>query len=448
MKTYGYDYSFAVSVEEINAILSENLQNVDMEMQYAGTDTVVGSTITLNAKMLPWQIIKGGQNSLLRFAMPLQSGTLTIKGVINNNYKLDGVVINVEVTLGWLGVNTIASQGGGNLTKLVFSPTQSTDPCNPGYVSIVSILDPNHCLDTVGMGVLGGCAANMLIENKDKMNYVFANVFPNPSSLASWLKPYAWIYYYSTGQTYDALCFLCLLSDKTWPQTPAFDSSALIVGSNANILISQSSFFANVVLPSLETSFSGANFSLSSDSNENCTIQNDNSFYAKISKRNIKVDTFKVTVSDDGNGLKIHSAGGGPLKFFFGIGKLPHASYSWNCTNTNPLQYTNEKITFLKDESPITHHHQSIHWYDWFLLVAVGITSLPGLISVIVDSINGFSNQVNDIGIGNINQSLANSSSQAVFNLANLITWSENNKKFSTQSAGLDGALFIHGNLQ
>ena len=449
MRTYGYDYSFAISIDEVNKILNENLKNIDLELKYSGNDPQSGSTINMDAKSAPWQIIEGGQNSLLRFSMPFTDGYLSIEGPISKSYDLTNVTVLIEVTLGWLGSSTLQeTEGSGNLTQLIFSPTGTKDPKNPGYVAVVNILDPDKRLDTIGLGLLRTYTADILFENKDKINYIFADVFPKPNNVSSWLNPYKWVYYYSTGASYDALCFLCTLTNKPLPINPAFDSSALISGSNANILISQESFFENVVLPSVKSTFSGGNFTVSVNTDESCKIKNGKNFNVKTDKGTITADSFKLTTSDDGNGLKTKTSGGGPLKFFFGLGKLPNANYSWSCQDTNPLHYANDQITFLKDKHPITHHDQNIPWYDWVLLVVVGITSLPGLISVIVDSINDFSDQVNNVGIGNINNNLSKAISNSVVNLANLIDWStKDGQKFNANNAGLNGALYVHGNI-
>ncbi len=449
MKTYGYDYCFAISTEEINKILINNLSNLNMEFKYSGHDKQSGSTITLNAKVLPWQIIKGGQNLLLRFSMPFSEGHLSIKGPISNNYDLSNVTVLIEVSLGWLGSNnTQETKGSGHITQLIFSPTKTTDPNNPGYVSVVNILDPNKHLDTIGMGLLRNYMIDILFENRKKINYIFANVVPQPKNVASWLNPYEWIYYYSTGKHYDALCFLCLLSKKSWPATPVFDSTILQEKNNVSILVSQESFFKQVVMPAIRSTFSSGKFSLNVNTEELCTIKNQGDFVVTTSKGKITANSFKLTTSHSGNGLTSITSGGGSLKFLFGLAKLPGASYSWRCEITNQLKYSNEMISFLSDPHSITHHDQTIHWYDWVLLVAVGITSLPGLIAFIVDSINGFSNQVNDIGIDTINGGIEASVTGSMMNLANLIDWDEQSKKFDPVNAGLDGALSVHGNLQ
>ncbi|MEZ0487877.1 TULIP family P47-like protein [Fibrella aquatica] len=449
MRTYGYDYAFAVSVDEVNRILTDNLKNVDLELAYSGSDPQSGSTINLTAKMAPWQIVKGGQNTLLRFSMPFESGDLTITGPLANHYDLTNVAVVVEVTLGWLGSSdSQETQGSGSLTQLVFAPTGTADPAQAGYVAFVAILDPDKRLDTVGSGLLRSYTVAILVENRAKINYIFADVFPKPSGVSSWLAPYKWIYYYATGQAYDALCFLCQLSDKPWPATPKFESSALTTNNNAIILISQASFFDQVVLPGIRKAFPGGTFSLAVQADESCVISNSGSFSISTSAGTITADSLKLTTSDAGNGLKTVASGGGPLKFFFGLGDLPDASYSWSCQNTNALQFANNNVTFLSDPQPVTHHDQTIYWYDWVILVAVGITSLPGLISVIVDSINDFSDGVNNVGIGNINANLSGAVSGSVVNLANLVDWSTKNEQhFLPATAGLDGVLYVYGNL-
>ncbi|PZF72471.1 TULIP family P47-like protein [Taibaiella soli] len=447
MRTYGYDYAFALSVDEVNKILTDNLKSINLELKYTGQDEDSGSTITMDAKVAPWQIIKGGQNSLLRFSMPLTSGSLSIKGPINKSYNLSNITVLIEVTLGWLGAGSQQSAGSGNTTELIFSPTKTKDPKNPGYVAVVNILDPDKRLDTIGNGLIRKYIANILFENKDKINFIFANVFPKPNNVGSWLTPYKWIYYYSTGKSFDALCFLCMLSDKQWPSNPAFDSSALKDGNNATILIAQEIFFRKIVYPSVTSTFTGG-FSVNVHADETCAIVNNGNFNINTSKGAITANNFKLTTSDSGNGLKTYTSGSGPLKFFFGLGDLPNASYSWSCQNTNPLQYVNNQINFLKDGNPVTHHDQDIPWYDWIILVALGITSLPGLISVIVDSVNDFSDKVNNVGIGNINSNLGHAVAGSVVNLANLINWSaKNGQGFKANTSGLDGALYVHGNL-
>ncbi len=145
--------------------------------------------------------------------------------------------------------------------------------------------------------------------------------------------------------------------------------------------------------------------------------------------------------------MATEASGSGPLKFLFGLADLPDASYSWSCRTSNPLNFSNNKVTFLADKNPAITHDQTIKWYDWVLLVVVGITSLPGLVSVIVDSINNFSDQVSDIGMGNINDEFEKSLGGSVVNLASFVSWHTGSQGFSPANARLEGAFYVTGNV-
>ncbi len=124
MLTYGYDYSFGLKIEKINDILKNNLAGTDITLEYQDKDKETGSEITIEAKMAPWQIIKGGSNTLVRFSLPISQGTMTVAGgAISGQYDLAGVSAAVEVSLSWVGPGGIQqAEGSGDKTKLIFSP--------------------------------------------------------------------------------------------------------------------------------------------------------------------------------------------------------------------------------------------------------------------------------------------------------------------------------------
>ncbi len=448
MNTYGYDYSFGLKIEKINNILKNNLTGTDITLEYQDKDKETGSKITIKAKMAPWQIIKGGSNKLLRFSLPILQGTMTVEGAaISGHYDLAGLNAVVEVSLSWVGPGSRHQiKGSGDKTELIFSPDNITSPDNPGYISIVSINDSAGKLDTVGKGLFRVYLAETLINNKTKISYIFASIFPDNSNVAGWLKPFKWTYFYSSSKAQDALCFLCMLSDKKWPSEPAFDSAAFSSSANAVILISQQVFFNEVILPAIKKSFPNGEFHVDV-SNEKCTLRNSENFSVETSKGSIAASSFVLTVSDSGDGLVTYASGSGPLKFLFGLADLPGATYSWSCHTSNRLHFSNSIVTFLDDNNPTIDHNQTINWYDWVLLAVVGITTLPGLISVIVDSINNFSDQVSKIGMGNINDEFEKSVGGSVVNLASFVRWHTGNQEFSPTNAMLEGAFYVTGNV-
>ncbi|MEV0400368.1 hypothetical protein [Actinoallomurus sp. NPDC050550] len=233
MKTYGYDYVFALNVDTVNEILTSNLESVDQTIDYLAVDQDSGSTITLNARLAPWQMV-GGQNSLVNLNIPIEQESLALTGgSIVGSYDLSGVTPELQITLGWVGTgDQQVENGSGDQTHLTFNPDPGADQNNPGYVATLKINDPDNRLDAVATGILSGLMADALFANRDKVAYVFADVNPTPPELASWLNPGEWQYFVSQGGDGDgALCFLCMLNDgDAFPSQPSFDSSALSCG--------------------------------------------------------------------------------------------------------------------------------------------------------------------------------------------------------------------------
>ncbi|HOY18416.1 MAG TPA: TULIP family P47-like protein [Haliscomenobacter sp.] len=449
MKTYGYDYCYALSIAEVNKILTAEMAGMDLEIAYSTVDPDSGSTIKITGKLSPWQIVKGGSNKLINFNVPIAQGFLSLEGgAITGSYDLSNVTVEVQMNLGWMGPGSPQSvHGSGNQTTLVFSPTNGSDPDTPGYVAAINLFDPDKNLDTIATGILKSFIAAAFYDNKDKLQFIFSNVNPAPPNVSSWLKPLQWDYFYTqTNVGTDVLCFLCLLSNKPFPMQPAFDSTALSANTNSVILISQEMFFDNVVLPAVKKAFPSGSFA-NSVSNEVCKISNNGDFNVGTAKGSITANSFALTTSNQGNGLSISTSGGGPLKFFFGLGNLPNASYSWSVATVNPLRYNNGLISFDNDPQPVLAHNQTIHWYDWIILVALGITNIASLVSLIVDSVNDFSDQLQNVGISNVNQQVQIASGGSVVNLKTLIQWSSGGETYVATDAGLNGAFYTHGNL-
>jgi hypothetical protein len=445
MNTYGFDYAFALSIDTVNAILAKKLAGVDMSISYETVDTDAGTRVNLSAQLAPWQLVPGGQNSLLNLNLPIASGTLTLTGTLSGSYNLAGVIPELQVTLGWVGASDQQdATGAGDATHLTFNPDDTKDATNPGYVSPVTIHDPQQRLDSTASSILSEVMVGALYSNKETIKYIFANVNPTPANVASWLNPAQWVYTYAGTSTQNALCFLCMQSPNTpLPSPPTFDANALSASANSTLLIAQPQFFQNVVLPGVQSAFPNAAFTLSVNAQEVCTITNNGDFDVG----SVTAHALALTPSNDGNGLALSASGGGPLKFFFGLANLPDASYSWSLAAVNPLQFDGQHITFANDPNPTITHDQTIYWYDWVLLVVVGITDLAGLVAAIVDAVNGFYDASVEMGTNAINNNLQAATGGTVANLATLINWQIDGETLTPADAGMSGALYVHGNL-
>lgn len=456
MKTYGYDYAYAVSWKKINEALIANAAGKAINLGYNGTDKQTNTSIAITLSPKPYQIVGGGGNSKIHLQINMDQGFMELDGpVINGSYDLSGVSLIVEVSLGWVETAgaTLQSDCSGAATSLICAPTQSTDKTAPGYVSAVNVLDPNGQLndpsgqpDTVAIGLLKTFSVQNLIKNREKLAYIFADVMPTPSNPNSWLKPTSWDYFNvaDKGAAQQSLCFLCMLGDDPLPSTgAAFDATNLSADHDTVILISQPTLFKYALLPAIKSSFSGGGFKMSC-SDETCTIKNTSGF--DVGK--VETSDFNLVVDDAGTGLAISASGGGSLEFLFGLAKLPGASYSWSTASNNPLKFAKGTISFTADKHPSIHHNQTIHWYDWVLLVAVGITNAASLSEAIYHAINGFSDASESMGVDNINKALGDAFGSGVLNLSKLIDWKLSGQSLSLTTAGLDGPLFTRGDFQ
>lgn len=439
MDTYGFDYAYGITIAKINEALSTNLAGVKMPVRFSTVDPDSGTTVTLDALLGPWQVVAGGQLSLLRLRIPFSDGYLALEGgaLPNDSYDVTDVATIVELQLGWLGPgNALEAKGSGDATQLAFDPS-TTEPNNPGYVAAITVDDPDGNLDTISKAILKTYLVNALVTNKTNVQYILANINPKPQDLASWLQPVSWTYFYIDSP--QVLAFLCMMSGSP-PSQPAFDTSA-IGSADCGLLIAQSRFFQNVVLSGVQAAFPGGSFSVSTTAGISA-IANSGDF----NLGQITASTLKVTTSSAGDGLSVYAEGGGPLKFFFGLGKLPNASYSWSITSTNPQHFANGQLTFATDPNPVTTQDHTIHWYDWVLLVAVGIFDVSDLVEAIQGAISGFHDQLEQVGIGTINQEAQSATGGSVVNLQQIVDWKLGQQQFSAVSAGLQGPLYVTGN--
>jgi hypothetical protein len=446
VKTYGCDYVFALTVDTVNAILASNLANVQQTIDYSAVDPDSGSTVTLHAQLAPWQMVGGGQNSLINLDLPIRAGSLTLAGgAITGSYDLGSVTPEMQITLGWVGTGSQqVATGSGAQTHLTFDPDLGQDKNNPGYVATLQIHDPLGHLDTIASGLLSQLMTSALFASRDKVAYVFANVNPTPPGLATWLTPTQWQYYVSqAGGGNGALCFLCMLaSGAAFPVQPAFDSSALQSGANSVVLISQAAFFANVVLPAVRSTFSGGSFQLTTAA-ESATIVNTGTFNVGT----VAISSYSLAASPAGTSLATASSGGGPLKFLFGLANLPDASYSWSLSTVNPASFDGKTVTFATDQHPTINQDHTIYWYDWVLLVVLGITNVAGLVSDIYDLVGNFADQAQNVGMSSINTGIQAATGGAVMNLAQVIDWTKNAQTLTPSAAGMSEAVFVAGNL-
>lgn len=448
VKTFNFDYTFALGVDEVNEILKANMAPLDMEVQYSHKDPDSGAVTSFAGRLSPWTLVSGGGDKLVNFVVPFQAGYISVEGgppSLDGSWDLTDVSVEVQLNLGWLGPgDSLQGEGSGDATRLVLGLTNTTDKAQAGYVAAIQVFDPDSNLNDLSSALLKEFMGEILVNSRDTLQFVFADINPTPPDVSSWLKPTSWDYYYVAAGDNSAFAFLCMLDGDQLPSQPSFDSSVLSSESNAFLLISQQKFFQHVVLPSMQATFPGAAFDVGCNAEGvACEVSNTKDF--TVDK--VATSTFTVGVSDQGDGLQTDSAGGGPLKFLFGLAKLPNASYWWKLQTINKLVFQDQSISFAEDADAKPQTGHTIHWYDWVLLAVTGITNVAGLVSAIINLVDGFSSELNTVGMGAINSEIQSAVGKTSVNLAELVQWSKAGQSFTATDAGLSGAFFIWGNL-
>lgn len=447
MKTYNFDYTYALSIDSVNEILQQNLASIDLEVSYSKQTS--DSSLTLTGKLAPWSIVTGGSNQLLRFNVPFSSGTLTIteSAFGTFSYDLAGTIVQIEANLGWLGAGSSPnSQGNSGSTGLVFNFQSSNLPGTQGNVSAYQVIDPSGKLQKAEQ-ILRDIMPDLLVQNKSKLQSIFAQINPTPQNMGSWLTPKCWDYYYAESGGKGYLCFLCMISDHPLPSALGFDTSIFSLSPNANTFfsISREMFLRNVILPALQQTFSGSSFS----------VTNLCGNWQLINQNNVSIDKLTATsltcrIDSDGLGLRVTASGGGPLKFLFGLADLPGSYFSWQVGSLYLLQFDTAKqtVTFLPDPNPCKHVDHYVPAADWVLLFVVDILNIAGIASAIYDATDGFINQINNLNVDGVNTAIGQAFGGNPINLANLVDWNRTGWTLTIQNSGLDGDFYMIGNLQ
>ncbi|MGH2413372.1 MAG: hypothetical protein ACRDEA_06715, partial [Microcystaceae cyanobacterium] len=216
---------------------------------------------------------------------------------------------------------------------------------------------------------------------------------------------------------------------------------------NANTFfsISREMFLRNVVLPSLQQTFSGSSFSVTNTCG-NWQLVNQNN----VSINKLTATSLVCQIDSDGLGIRTTVSGGGPLKFLFGLADLPGAYFSWQVGSLYLLQFDPAKqtVTFLPDPNSCKHSDHYVPAGDWVLLFVIDILNIAGIASFIYDATDGFINQINNLNVDGVNTLIGQAFGGNPINLTNLVDWNRTGWNLTIQRVGLDGDFYMVGNLQ
>ena len=194
--TGGWDTISVLDIHVVNAQLASRLGDVVMSFDTSWTDAFSGS-VTADGRFGPWQIT-GGSISDIYLTLPIASGTATPQGS-SGSTDLSGMSVTLEVNLTW--IPSEVTPEGQSLQFDLTEVTQQGVDRTPGGVYVKSVNDPH---DTGYGSHLADAIANVLVDNKDKVTFVFAQTGIVDSSTATWLQPKrsAYSYHAPLGQQY------------------------------------------------------------------------------------------------------------------------------------------------------------------------------------------------------------------------------------------------------
>ncbi len=425
MELYGWDTVFACSNSKINERLTRNMQDMIVTFDYEDNGIKISGTFS------PWQIVKGGSDSLLHFQTPIQSGSIEAMG---QTFDLAGVQPIMELQLNFIENTSV--QGESNLKFDCLVVGQNTGDKTKGAVTMVTT-DASGKLTGLGASILHDNLPKCIIANKEKLAYIFASI-GNPS-MQNWLTPKRFAYLYSepvSGQG-GSLAVLSVLTDRDISGLQKNVDSSLLSGSyDYYFMMSSQLFLEHIVMPGLPSAYghgtSAGNFVMSGSSiinhgNIGCEPHKWGlvTYYPQLTGLNISVQS---------NSLKTAASGS------FDITGLANAYVTFDIGSINPCEFHADQktISFGADPHPSQDYEKHIPWYDW-VGAAIGGVVILGVVAGVMYAVTGaIASSVSSAINAGGNISIAN---YAPYNVA----WS-GFTSFDVKDAGLSDAFYMRGN--
>lgn len=375
MNTNGWDTISVLDIAQVNRQLSTRLSELMITFDTSWDDAFSGS-YHASGQFGPWSIT-GGSSSDIYLTLPILSGTLA-PAAGGSSTDISGMAVQVEVNLEW--VPSSVTSGASNLQ---FDLTTVTDPNatrQPGGISVMKVTDPNG----TGFGAeVGSGIAHALVDNTDKISFIFAQTGIVDTDTATWLLPVRSTYSYQTPQG-SSSGYLAILSVTTDRDISGLSSNidAGIIDSSAPLafVISGDLFLQHAILPALPGAFPGTSANNFGYANGQITLAaafNMSGILVGAVTYIPKVTSLSITV--DGTALASSAAGTCDLD-------MPNAYMTFSASSTNVLAYdvASQSFTFIKDPHPRTRSDSQVPWYDYLIgLGPLGAAIIASVLAVV-----------------------------------------------------------------
>jgi hypothetical protein len=322
----------------------------------------------------------GGSGSDIYLTLPITSGSLQAQGSSDKPTDIGGMSVTVIVNLEW--VPAAAAPQGKSLQFALSSVTPPNTTRQPGGICVQSVSDPH---DTGFGEEVGNGIANALLDNKEKVTFVFAQTGVVDLSTATWLAPKqsTYSFHQPAGGSDQYLAILSVIDDRDISGlSSSIDAGIASTQYPLSFVISGDLFLQYVILPSLPKAFTGANASTFAYANGQITAVHPFNLSGVKSGAITyvpKVGSMVVTV--DANALKNVTSGSVYLD-------LPKADLDFSSTTNNVLTYdpAHAAFAFQKDPHPVTSTKDHVPWYDYLLTLGALGAAITAIVTSAVES--------------------------------------------------------------
>lgn len=376
MNIFGWDTISVLKVDEVNKQFAANLGELVMSFDASWLDAFAG-TFKAQGSFGPWTVT-GGDGTDIYLTLPIANGTVSNANGTGTPADISGIAITLEVNLKWVP-SSVTVQGH----DLCFDLNAATAPGaarEPGDIYVKSTTDPNN----TGMGAqLGNAIVTVLLANKDKITFIFAQTGIVDPNTATWLLPKQSIYSYHTpiGGSDGYLAIFSAVTDRDISTLTAnIDSAMTSSGLPLVLAISGPLFLQYGILPVLPNAFPNTgpgNFSYSDNQITLAQGFDLNSLEEGAISYTPTMDQMAITI--DANALRNAACGHCGLH-------MPNASMTFWAITNNVLQFdpSSQTFAFQSDPNPQTGSDSHVPWYDYLIgLGAIG----AGIIALVLDGV-------------------------------------------------------------
>ncbi|MBU3146262.1 TULIP family P47-like protein [Clostridium sp. CF012] len=347
----------------VNNRLVESWDEKDSSLDYTSDDQSFHIICSFN----PWQIVPEGSGKNIRIRLPIQEGLLTVDETAND---ISGISIIISCTLDF--VNLPDNKKSSILTfDFSYVATSEKDGFTQGAVYPIVVEDKTDKLGIIKEQLLINGICDYLVENPNKVRYIFAQVGSLNEALAEWIRPVQNKYVFlDQDNGYFAICSVCDERDVSGYSID-IDVQNKDMYSTALFSINRDKVLWNIVLTSLLSTFenSTADFNLQ----DSVLLNNKTLNLHKIHNGAIdyypKVKSFRGVIT--GEYLNITCSGN--CNLYVGI----DMTFSIEAT-IKPEKKNNNTIAFVIGDINVS-KDSHVPWYWKFLLglvdVAVNIIS-------------------------------------------------------------------------